>query len=61
MTKRLDVKSILADPVLRRELSIRTIIATQAREGIETTWDQAAAAYDKVRAEVLAKKASPPV
>jgi hypothetical protein len=27
---------------------VRTIIATQAREGIETTRQQAEAAYDKV-------------
>ena len=45
---RVKIKAILADPKLRRELSIRCIIATQAREGIKTTRQQAEAAYDKV-------------
>ena len=48
---RMDVKAILADPKLRRDLMIPTIMAMQAREGIDTTYEQAAAAYDKVRAE----------
>lgn len=45
---RADVKAILADPVKRRELMIEVIIATQAREGIETTRAQAERAYDSV-------------
>jgi hypothetical protein len=53
--KRLDIKAILSDPVKRRELMIRSIIAIQAREGIETTWDQAAAAYDKAMKDALIK------
>ncbi len=40
------LKGILADPSLKRELMIRLIIATQAREGIETTWEQAERAHD---------------
>lgn len=48
---RVDVRSILADPVRRKKLMVGVIIATQAREGIETTPEQAAAAYDKVQAE----------
>lgn len=39
---------LLADPVARRELMIRVIMSAQAREGIETTREQAEAAYDKV-------------
>ena len=35
---------------------VRAIIATQAREGRVTTREQAEAAYDKVRALVLAGK-----
>ena len=35
--ERVNVKAILADPDLRRKLMVRTIQATQAREGIETT------------------------
>jgi len=43
-----NLKAILADPTLRRELLARVIIATQAREGITTSMKQALAAYDKV-------------
>ena len=46
---RVDIKAILRDPVQRRRLMIGCIIATQAREGIVTTPEQAAAAYDKVQ------------
>lgn len=54
--KRINVKSILDDPKQRRKLMIQLIIATQAREGIETTWEQAEAAYDKVQAELKSKQ-----
>ena len=43
--RRLDIKAILADPDLRRRLMVDTIRATQAREGIETTEEQAERAY----------------
>lgn len=43
--ERVDVRAILADPDLRRKLMVRTIQATQAREGIETTAEQAERAY----------------
>ena len=43
--RRVNVKAILADPDLRRKLMVRTIQATQAREGIETTEEQAESAY----------------
>lgn len=42
---RVNLKAILADPDLRRKLMVRTIQATQAREGIETTKEQAESAY----------------
>jgi hypothetical protein len=42
---------LLADPAKRKELMVRVIIATQAREGIETTPEQAEAAYEKVQRE----------
>jgi hypothetical protein len=42
---------LLADPVKRKRLMVRVIIAIQAREGIETTPEQAEAAYEKVRRE----------
>ena len=41
----MEVKAILADPDLRRKLMVRTIQATQAREGIVTTEEQAERAY----------------
>ena len=43
--ERVDLKAILADPDLRRKLMVRTIQATQAREGIDTTEEQAERAY----------------
>ena len=43
--ERVNVKAILAEPDLRRKLMVRTIQATQAREGIETTEAQAERAY----------------
>ena len=49
--KRIDIRAILQDEALRRELMVETIIATQAREGIETTREQAEAAYDKIQLE----------
>ena len=43
--KRFNVKAILADEDLRRKLMVSTIQTTQAREGIETTEEQAQRAY----------------
>lgn len=43
--KRVDMRNILANPELRRKLMVSTIQATQAREGIETTREQADRAY----------------
>ncbi len=40
------LKEVLNDPELKRELSIQLIITVQALEGIETTYEQAAKAYD---------------
>ena len=51
MRGRVDIRAIFADPVKRREMAIRVIVSAQAMEGIETTPEQAAAAYDKVQAE----------
>jgi len=50
--RRIDIKAILSDPVKRRRLMIQALIATQEREGITTTWEQAEAAYDKVQKEL---------
>jgi len=43
--RRVDIKKILADPDLRRKLMVSTIQATQARENIETSKEQADRAY----------------
>lgn len=43
--RRVDLRGILSDPDLRRELMVPTIQATQAREGIETSREQAERAY----------------
>lgn len=51
MSRRVNIKAILADPVQREGLMVSTIIATQAREGVETTPAQAQAAYRKVQEE----------
>lgn len=51
MPRHVDLKAILANPRLRRELMVFSIIATQAREGIDTTVEQAERAYDLVQAE----------
>jgi hypothetical protein len=51
VNRRVNIRAILRDPRQRRELMVRCIIATQAREGIETTREKAEAAYDKVQRE----------
>lgn len=48
---RVNIKAILADPILRREMMVETLIAIQAREGIETTREQAERAYDAIQEE----------
>ena len=53
---RINIKQILNNPKLWKEMCVRTIIATQAREGIETTQVQAEAAFDKVREEKRCRK-----
>jgi hypothetical protein len=49
MARRVDLKAILRDPQKRRRLMVRCIVATQAREGVVTTVEQAEKAYDKVQ------------
>ena len=44
-SRRVNVKAILADADLRRQLMVSTIQATQAREGIDTSPEQADRAY----------------
>jgi len=48
---RVNIRAILANPLKRKQLIVAAIVATQAREGIVTTVEQAAAAYDKVQLE----------
>ncbi len=47
--RRVNIRAILRDPKLRRDLMVGAIVALQAREGIDTTRQQAEAAYDAVR------------
>lgn len=54
--KRVNIRAILADPIKRRKLLVRAIIAAQAAEGIETTQEQAELAYDTVQREKLSGK-----
>jgi len=46
--RRVNIRLILANPELRRELLMASIIAIQAIEEIETTYEQASLAYDAV-------------
>ena len=48
---RFPICALLADPAQRRRLIVSVIVATQAREGIDTTPEEAGAAYDRVLAE----------
>ena len=45
---RVNIRAILGNPKARRDMIVRVIVATQAREGIETTTEQAERAYDRV-------------
>jgi hypothetical protein len=54
--RRVDVKEILRDPDLRRRLVVSVIQATQAREGINTSREQAERAYDAVQDEKLHRR-----
>ena len=54
--RRLNIKAILADPEKRKKLFVETIIATQAREGVVTTQEQALEAYYSVKGISNAKR-----
>jgi len=43
--RRFDIKKLLANPELRQNLIVRSTIATQAREGIDITHEQAETSY----------------
>ena len=46
---RIDIRSILGDPRMRKMLMVDSIITIQAREGIITSKIQAEKAYDKIK------------
>lgn len=50
--KRIDIKAVLSDPVLRRRLLAHCLQATQAREGRQISLQRAYEVYDKVHAEM---------
>lgn len=51
MGRRVDVRAILKDPVLRKRMLVNAGLAIQHREGVETTREQMDTAYDKVQEE----------
>lgn len=62
-TKRVSfIQSLLADPEKKKKLMVDSIIATQAREGIKTTREQAEAAYARAQSRPNSSRiASSPV
>jgi hypothetical protein len=57
--RRVLMKDLLADPEQRRDLMVETLIATQAREGIETSREEAEQAYDRVQEELRHAESNP--
>lgn len=49
--KRFDIKAILTDPAVRRMMVARSTVATQAREGIDITLQEALESYDRMLKE----------
>jgi hypothetical protein len=50
--RRVHIKEILDDPARRKELMIRTLIATQAREGRTLSLEEAEKVYERIQDEV---------
>lgn len=50
--RRVNIRTVLADPTQRRELCVGAILFMQHMEGIQTTREQAEAAYDKIQEEM---------
>jgi hypothetical protein len=53
MSRRVDIKAILADPVKRRHMLIKGIMSVQAIEGRYITYEQAAEALDSIKGEKI--------
>ena len=51
MTRRVNIRAILANPTQCRDLMIGVICFLQNIEGINTTREQAATAYDTIQQE----------
>lgn len=49
--KRINIKEILADPELRKKMLVNALIATQAREGRDLTYEEAEDVYERIQAE----------
>lgn len=56
--RRWNIRGILRDPALRRELMVTSIVSIQSVEGITTTREQAEQAYDKIQREKTRQKAN---
>ena len=54
--RRVDINAILGSPTLRRELLVRTLIAIQAREGIEVTRERAEEVYERYQLQRAIKE-----
>ena len=54
--RRVDIQEILDNPELRRELMVRTLIAIQAREGIEVTRERAEEVYERYQLQRAIKE-----
>ncbi len=55
---RIDIRAMLANPIERRRMAIDLIMVAAAIEGIDTTPEQAAKAYDKVQQDKHSMKLS---
>ena len=49
--KRYNIKKLYSDPARRRMMIAQSTVATQAREGIDITLEEALASYDEVMKE----------
>jgi hypothetical protein len=58
--KRIDIKSILHDPVKRKDLMIRCIMALQEHEGRDADREKAEAAYDAILKDEPDWNSTPP-
>jgi hypothetical protein len=49
--KRYDIKKLLSDPEIRRQMIAYSTVVTMAREGIDITLEESLKSYDEVMKE----------